>query len=631
MRSLRLFSLVLLVLFGAAGTLSAEERDLSLVRSDSAANDVADSAVSDPADADSKETTGKVAAEQTYSLTITGLEESKKLEALIQQTSQLLTLQDQKPQTRGGLRRRVQNDLDRFAKTLRSEGYYDSKLSYEITEGDPISVVIAIERGPAYRLAEYKIIDEAEKQPAAAYEQHLEDLGLGLGRRAHAPTIAAAQTKLLQALRREGYPFAKITNRKVYVEHDKQILSVELYLNSGQEHKFGEVRFKGVESIDESYLRNLIVWQDGTLYDEQLLDESERNLMTSELFESVTMEPLADEVADQELPIQIQVQERAQRTIGFSLNFDSIDGPGGSVRWQHRNLLGAGERLTLEAKGSLLEQSLTGRLRKPWFLGEEQTLLAEGGFIRENTEAFDSKAITSYLGLERIWGDHWTYSFGGSLEFEQSTDARNTESRTLGLVGVPLAAQYDGTDSLLDPTSGQRLSMVLTPYFATIEDSFSFTSTEINASTYHALDEDGRYVFALRGRFGSALGATAGELPASKRFYAGGGGSVRGFAFQSVGPQDSSNDPLGGKSVAEINAEFRLRVTKDIGVVPFLDGGMVSSNTMPSGSEPFRWGAGLGLRYHTAVGPIRFDFAVPLNKRDSDDNYAFYISLGQAF
>ncbi|MET4807020.1 autotransporter assembly complex family protein [Limibacillus sp. MBR-115] len=620
----------MLVLFGAAQTLSAEERDLSLVDAPNIADDLAKPA-SDPANINTNTDTEESTGGESYSVTITGLEESKKLEELIQQTSQLLSLQDQRPQTRGGLRRRIDNDIERFSKTLRSEGYYDSKLSYEISEGDPAAVIISIERGPAYRLAEYKIIDDAENQPGTAYEQRLEDLGLGLGRRAHAPTIAAAQTKLLQMLRREGFPFAKVTDRKVYVEHDKQILSVELYLDSGQPHKFGEVRFNGVESIDESYLRHLIVWQDGALYDEQLLDESERNLMSSELFDSVTMEPLAAEVTDHKLPVEVVVQERPQRTIGFSLNFDSIDGPGGSARWQHRNLFGAGERLTLEAKGSLLEQSLTGRLRKPWFLGEDQTLLAEGGFIREDTDAFESKAITSYLGLERTWGEDWTYSLGGSLEFEQSTDARNTEARTLGLVGVPMAAQYDGTDNLLDPTHGQRLGVVLTPYFATIEESFSFTSTEINASTYHALDEDSRYVFALRGRLGSAFGATAGELPASKRFYAGGGGSVRGYAFQSVGPLDASNDPLGGKSVAEINAEFRLRVTKDIGVVPFLDGGMVSSNTMPSGSEPFRWGAGLGLRYHTAVGPIRFDFAVPLNKRDSDDNYAFYISLGQAF
>ncbi len=620
----------MLVLFGPARTLSAEERDLSLVGAPNIADDLAKPA-SDPANVNTNTDTEESTGGESYSVTITGLEESKKLEELIQQTSQLLSLQDQRPQTRGGLRRRVENDIERFSKTLRSEGYYDSKLSYEISESDPVAVIISIERGPTYRLAEYKIIDEAENQPGAAYEQRLEDLGLGLGRRAHAPTIAAAQTKLLQMLRRQGFPFAKVTDRKVYVEHDKQILSVELYLDSGQPHKFGEVRFNGVESIDESYLRHLIVWQDGALYDEQQLDESERNLMSSELFDSVTMEPLAAEVTDQKLPVEVVVQERPQRTIGFSLNLDSIDGPGGSVRWQHRNLLGAGERLTLEAKGSFLEQSLTGRLRKPWFLGEDQTLLAQGGFIRENTDAFDSKAITSYLGLERTWGEDWTYSLGGSLEFEESSDARNTEARTLGLVGVPMAAQYDGTDNLLDPTHGQRFGIVLTPYFATIEESFSFTSTEINASTYHALDEDSRYVFALRGRIGSAFGATAGELPASKRFYAGGGGSVRGYAFQSVGPLDASNDPLGGKSVAEINAEFRLRVTKDIGVVPFLDGGMVSSNTMPSGSEPFRWGAGLGLRYHTAVGPIRFDFAVPLNKRDSDDNYAFYISLGQAF
>ena len=149
---------------------------------------------------------------------------------------------------------------------------------------------------------------------------------------------------------------------------------------------------------------------------------------------------------------------------------------------------------------------------------------------------------------------------------------------------------------------------------------------------YQPLDYARRYVLAGRARVGSTVGQPRRNVPANKRFYAGGGNSVRGYGYQKIGPLNDDDDPDGGRSLLELGAEFRAQVWGNFAVVPFVDGGTVYDNAYPDFSETFRWAAGIGLRYHTVIGPIRFDIAFPLNPRKgTDDPYQFYISIGQAF
>ena len=160
----------------------------------------------------------------------------------------------------------------------------------------------------------------------------------------------------------------------------------------------------------------------------------------------------------------------------------------------------------------------------------------------------------------------------------------------------------------------------------------TFLESQISGSTYLSLDDENRYILAFRARLAQVAGEPTGTLPANHRLYAGGAGSIRGFEFQKAGPLDANNDPLGGRSLVTFGAEFRWRITDTIGIVPFIDGGNVYDSTVPNTSEKLFWGAGLGFRYYTDFGPLRADFAVPLNPRKNiDDPYQFYISLGQAF
>ena len=203
---------------------------------------------------------------------------------------------------------------------------------------------------------------------------------------------------------------------------------------------------------------------------------------------------------------------------------------------------------------------------------------------------------------------------------------------TYAIVGMPIHGGRDGTNDLLDPTEGTRMKLSVTPYFATVERDINFTVFEAEASAYFGLGKDDRVVPALRLRTGSIAGAETLDIPITKRFFAGGGGSIRGYEFQKAGPLDADGHPTGGRSVLETGFELRWRVTDRIGIVPFVEGGNVYDDRTPDFGEDLFWAAGLGLRYFTIAGPIRLDVAFPLNRRDGiDDEFQIYVSLGQAF
>ena len=154
----------------------------------------------------------------------------------------------------------------------------------------------------------------------------------------------------------------------------------------------------------------------------------------------------------------------------------------------------------------------------------------------------------------------------------------------------------------------------------------------MSAAGYYAIGDDDRVVLAGRGRVGTIFGEKFDEVPVDQRLFAGGANSIRGYEFQRAGPLDANADPTGGRSLVDFGAEIRARFLDDWGMVVFADGGTASRGQYLDGGERMLFAAGIGARYYTKVGPVRFDIAFPLNGRDGvDDLFQFYISFGQAF
>ncbi len=200
------------------------------------------------------------------------------------------------------------------------------------------------------------------------------------------------------------------------------------------------------------------------------------------------------------------------------------------------------------------------------------------------------------------------------------------------LAGLPTFAEYDNTDDLLNPTKGARARFQVTPFAGTVDSDLTYFLTLDNrASAYWDVLNDGVYVLAGRGRLGSILSDDFADVPANHRLYAGGGGSVRGYAQYTVGPIGADGDPTGGRSALVGSLELRARFWEDIGGVVFVDAGSVSQQSYPDFEAGVQVAAGLGLRYYSPAGPIRIDVAFPLNRRPEDDDFQFYFSIGQAF
>jgi translocation and assembly module TamA len=568
-------------------------------------------------------------ADLPYKVTISIKGESD-LEETLRAASLLVEQSERPPPTELALRRRVDRDSERLRQVLRAEGYYDARLEARLDlQRQPVEIAIEVEPGPRYELRQVSMIGP-DGGSLDALDIGLEKIGLALGQPARSADVLQAEQKITLALAESGYPLATTPDRKVLVDHQSRTMSVTYVVDPGPRAPFGDVRISGTDAVDQAYVSNRLSWKRGDRFDLRELEETRKLLIRSELFTSVKIVPATEVAADGTIPILIEVSERKPRSIGAAVNWSSSEGFGAEASWEHRNLAGHAERLETTLRLSQVLIGANATLRLPDAVRPDLDVVAATGIEREDTEAFTVKRISGTVGVEQRFSSRLSAGLGISASLENEDDDQGEDTFTL--FGVPAFVRYDSTDDPLDPTSGVRSSAAVTPYYALFAETDTFLRSEGIASAYYAIDEDARYVLAARGRLGSIVGAGREELPASIRFYSGGGGSVRGYAFQELGPLDEDNDPLGGHSVIEFGGEIRIRVTDTIGVVPFVEGGNVYADMLPELYQvDFRYAAGLGLRYYTTIGPLRLDVAVPLDRRDTDDPFQFYISLGQAF
>jgi translocation and assembly module TamA len=552
---------------------------------------------------------------------------------LFKASSRLLALQDKPPATRLQLERRAGEDRERFLQASHSEGYYDTGVRFEIdTSQDPVPVKFWIDPGSRYRFAGFEIRylsagDYAAPVPEA--RPAIEDLGLERGAPARGPAILAAEQSWKRLMAERGHPEAEVVGRKAVIDPERKDMTVTWDLDGGPKRFFGTTEISGQKDVEEEHLRRFVKWQEGEPYDQRKVQETRQAFAESGLFSSISIDRLPTDDPSAPLAMEIAIKEGPPRSIGFGLSFASDTGFGGDVFWEHRNFFGQGERLRAEITAAEIEQSAAVSFRKSHFLRPDWGLHLETTFANETTEAFDELSLAGLAELEIPFLENWLFSLGLAPELLQVEDENGRREFTL--LGFPFRVNRDSTDDLLNPTEGSKLEVSVTPFIGGGDSSLGFVKTAANASIYQALDGERRYVLAGRASIGSLVGEQTQDIPAGKRFYAGGGGSVRGYEFQLVGPLDAEGDPLGGRSLMTVNLEARVRVTETIGVVPFLDGGMVTDASYPDFDETFLWAAGLGLRYFTGFGPVRADIAFPLNGRDIDDSFEFYISFGQAF
>lgn len=572
--------------------------------------------------------------------------------ATFQKISVLYKLKDSPPETLIGLEQRLAVALDEARDVMNSQGYYLGRASGKVEKAPSTSengaapkavVKIRFFPGQQYTVGKTTVsftlppgvtLPEQAESPGAAKRQlprSLADVGLEPGAPAVADAVLAAVDRVQERFLDNGFPFASIASTRYIVDHAGKVLEAEVTVTPGAYVLMGEIERHGAEGVREKYVQNLKAWRTGRPWSNSRVEAYREGLRQSGLFQSIDITPSEIENPDGTRTVVTKLESAPERTVGGALKYHSDFGPGVQAFWEHRNLTGRGDRLRLEAPVWTDMQEVTATYRVPFFLRRDQDFIASGGFLHQDTDAYNITSAAGAAGVERRLSRNWSVSVQGSAQGGNIKEP-DEPRRDYIMYGIPLGLTYNTARNPLDATKGAIVSLNVAPYTGKYDGEFSIVRSRLEGRTYIPLKGEDEVVLALRGVLGLISGEKSAKVPPSVRFYSGGGGSVRGYEYQSLGPRNSDKKPLGGGSLMEVSAETRWKLSQEWGLVAFVDGGTAYEDEFSGvGDTTIRWGAGVGVRYYTAIGPVRVDIATPLNPRNDDDSMQFYISIGQSF
>ncbi|MEM8570056.1 MAG: autotransporter assembly complex family protein [Pseudomonadota bacterium] len=573
----------------------------------------------------------------------------------VEDASALWRGRDEPVPGKAGLLSRGRGDYRRILGALYEQGYFGAGVSIlangsEIAElnlasdiPDNSQVVISVEPGPQFSFGQTEIINAP---PLVREENDVfeppSSVGFETGSPAELGAIDAASSLTISQWRQLSRAKAQEVAREVVADHTTERLDVVVELDPGPVVRYGPVSNQGSERVDQEFITYMVGLPQGEEYDPDDVEDSRNRLSNMGVFDVIRIQEGMLSGPDNEMPILVTVSDRKRRGLGVGGTYSTIDGLGLSAYWLHRNLFGRAERLRFDAsiEGLITSSSvedynynLGATFTKPGVFTTDTDFITSLFARQLDYDTYRETSLTGQAGFRRTF----TRNLEGELYAEISRaryedDFGTREFLTFGLIG---RGTYDRRDNEFNATRGYFLQAEVQPYYEAEFENTALRGT-LEGRIYHGFGEARNFVLAGRAKVGSFVGASIEESPPDILFFAGGGGSVRGYAFQSIGVEgtDSDGDRIvtGGRSLLETSAEARYRFgDSNFGAVAFVDGGLVNAGSGFNDSGDIRLGAGLGARYFTAIGPIRADFAVPLDRRDGDDSFGFYIGIGQAF
>lgn len=584
-----------------------------------------------------------------YKTTVSVDGEDAELSTLLSSASLLVTDEERGAADGTALVARARGDVDRLIAALYSEARYGGEVEIRIADrpldqvrpedlapaadGTPIAVSVKVKPGPLFHFGRVEVGQTGPAQIEASTQP--QDYGLIAGQPAKAEVITKAIGKLVETWRTSGYPFAQVAKKEIVADHAGAVVDVTLMIEPGSPAVYGWINVTGASSLETGSIARQTALRPGQRYNPADLKKTRDRLRKFDSIESVRIVE-GDAVDDNGgIPITVEVTEKKPRFFGATVSASTVDGAEVEVYWGHRNLFGEGERLKLDATisqigGEGLEQlqfDVGAVLTKPGVLDIDTDFFSEFRIVRERPDTYESLGGNVRVGLAHRFDAYRSGSI--ALEASQSRidDAFGVTNYTL--ISLPGEYLYDSRDNKLDPSHGINALAQLAPV-AEVSAGSAFGASNLRVAGYIPVDEEERVVLAGRIIVGSDFGASLEGTPATYRFFAGGGGSVRGYEYRSLGPTYRGS-VVGGLSLIGASAEVRARAFDRFGIVPFVDMATVSAESVPSFDDKVYLGAGIGFRYYTSLGPIRIDFAVPTTHTEGQPKFGVYLGLGQAF
>ncbi|WP_242650455.1 autotransporter assembly complex protein TamA [Cognatiyoonia koreensis] len=533
-------------------------------------------------------------------------------------------------------------DYRRILTALYSAGYYGGTVSIRINGREaadiaPLdaprqisAVVIDVDRGPRF---DFGRVGVAPLPPNTTLPDRF-----ATGEPARANVIRESVSTGVNAWRDIGYAKARPADQTIVARHPQRELDVNVTLAPGQQLTFGPLTINGNEDVRTSAIARIAGFPTGEIYDPDAITTVERRLRKTGAFDSVALTE-ADEIGpNATLPFTLQIVESKPRRFGFGLELSSIEGLLVSAFWMHRNAFGGAERFRVEGEVSGIggetggiDYKIATSLNIPAVYGPKTDFLATATLSRLDEPEFLLDSIATEASLTRLIRDDLTANVGIGLLAAREETALGT--REYILLTAPLGFELERRNDVTNPTSGYYVELDATP-FLSLDGAGDGGRIYADARAYASFGTDDRFTIAARGQIGSVIGVDALTAPADFLFYSGGGGTVRGQPYQSLGLETADNGGViqtGGLSFAGAQLEARVGVTENIGVVGFYDYGFVGSTATPLEDGEWHAGTGIGVRYNTGIGPIRLDIGTPANGDDAFGSVQVYIGIGQAF
>jgi len=484
-------------------------------------------------------------------------------------------------------------------------------------------ITVTVQPGPQYRFSRTEIRPQAPGTDLPT--------GFSLGQPARTPLIRDGVAAAIEGWRDAGRAKAAVAGQQVTADHDADTVGVRVAVQPGPLVTFGDLLLKGGDRVRPARLRKIAGLPTGQVYSPAALEKSAARLRRTGVFKSVSLSEAEHLGPGDTLAITATLDEEAPRRIGFGAELSSVEGARLSAFWLHRNLLGGAERLRLEGEVAGIgggtggvDYRFAARYGRPATPDPDTDLFVLAEIEQLNEPDFSTKTANLGFGFTRYVSDDLTVEAGLAYRFSEVTDFNGTTQ--YNLLTLPLGATYDTRDVALDATKGVFADVEVMPFLG-LAGSESGARLAFDTRAYRALGEAGNIVVAGRVQGGSIVGASLAGVPNDYRFYSGGGGTVRGQDYQSLGLMLNGNK-TGGRSFLAISGEVRAKVREKIGVVAFADFGLVSADSFGANGET-HGGAGLGLRYLTPIGPIRLDVAAPIG--GTSKGVHVYVGIGQSF
>ena len=535
------------------------------------------------------------------------------------------------PANRIEARRRAQQAAEGVTALLRSDGYYDATVQPDVSEDERPRAVVKVDPGPLTRLAAARVQWVGPAPSAAAATSASAEVKLKPGDAGRAVDVIAAEGRIVAALQLAGYADAQADPREVLVDHADHTMTPTYRIAAG-----GLVRMDGLVITGRTHthprlIRRLAPWKPKEVYRPKDVAELERRLLETGVYDSVTVALAPKANADGLRPVVVSLADRAKSALSLGVGYSTTEGVLADSTYSIFNVLHEADTFSIFAKAQTIDTRIGVFESVPDVLHPGQTLKVGPDIFRDVTPAYTTQGAEVSADLTQRYGKYSFLTKGFSVVYNE-LDGHEPGRLDIYSLRPLLAASLDRTDNVLAATRGFKLDMRVEPTYVLGSSNLFYFKLQAQGSTYLALDRDDDRILALRAQAGSIIGGEIPLVPASDRFFAGGGGTVRGYSYQNVGPHYPDNTPEGGLSLIDGSIELRQHISGPFGAVVFVDSGTVGAQATPTFSHVAS-AVGVGVRYDLGFAPVRIDIATPLNRLSaaSQAPVQVYLSVGQSF